>query len=241
MALSTANTTLKYGICQVETATVVGTITTAGNATVTVTGAGITGSPLAVSVAVALGDTASVIAQKMRVALQNTAAITAVYEVSGAGSDIVLTRKLAAVNDATLNIAVADGTSVGITEAEISVNTKAGTAYAKLSNIVSYPDLGGAPNKIDTTDLTATTMKTSIFGLQEAPDLTFEANYDKAVITAINLLKDMYSFKLEFGTNGADGAFAWDGHVTAFVTGGGVDEPRKLNIVTSAETEIMSV
>jgi len=41
---------------QVETATAAGTVTTAGDATVTITASGLTGSPLAVTVAVALDD-----------------------------------------------------------------------------------------------------------------------------------------------------------------------------------------
>lgn len=44
--------TLGQGTCQVETAVIVGTITGDGNATFTLTKAGMTGSPIATSVAV---------------------------------------------------------------------------------------------------------------------------------------------------------------------------------------------
>jgi hypothetical protein len=84
--------------------------------------------------------------------------------------------------------------------------------FTKLLDIISYPDMGGAPNKIDTTDLSATKMKTFINGLMEAPDLTFEANYDEAVYTTISAmagLKD--TFQLHFGTAGVDGKFQWEG------------------------------
>lgn len=116
------------GTLQIETATVVGTITTAGNATVTVTGSGITGSPVALSVAVALDDTASGIATKIRAAIAANAAISALYTVGGTAGAVVLTRITAAANDGTLNVALADGTCVGITTAASSANTVAGAA-----------------------------------------------------------------------------------------------------------------
>jgi len=102
--------------------------------------------------------------------------------------------------------------------------------------------MGGAPNKIDTTDLSATKMKTFINGLMEAPDLTFEANYDEAVYTTISALADTKKkFQLHFGTAGVDGKFQWEGIPAIWVTGGGVDEARKMTLQVSAETEITVV
>ena len=121
---------------QVETATAAGTITTAGNATVTVTASGLTGSPLAISFAVVLNDTASDWATRCRAALSSNTDVAAMFDVSGTGTSIILTRKplatytlgsttveMAYANDATLNIALADDTSAGITEAATSANT----------------------------------------------------------------------------------------------------------------------
>ena len=114
--------------------------------------------------------------------------------------------------------------------------------FTKLLDIVSYPDMGGAPNKIDTTDLSATKMKTFINGLMEAPDLVFEANYDEAVYTTISALADTKKkFQLHFGTAGVDGKFQWEGIPAIWVTGGGVDEARKMTLQISAETEITVV
>jgi len=121
-------------VAQVETATAAGTIGTTGNATVTVTGARITGSPLAVSVAVVSGDTASVWAGKVRTALNATAAITSVYTVGGSTTSIVLTETDPENNDTTLNIALANGTCTGITAAPSSTNTTAGVGGVKLTN-----------------------------------------------------------------------------------------------------------
>lgn len=113
---------------QVETATAAGTITTAGNAVATVTGAGLAAA-VPVTFAVTLGDTASVWAAKARAAIAANATIAAKYAVSGTGAAIVLTRIVddyGFANDGTMNIALADGTSAGITEAATSVNTAAG-------------------------------------------------------------------------------------------------------------------
>ena len=112
--------------------------------------------------------------------------------------------------------------------------------FTKLVDITNYPDLGATPSKLDTTDLTAKKFKTSILGLQEIPDLTFEANYDKEAYALIDGLKDTYTFKLEFGENGVDGTFTWDGQVSVYTVGAGVDEVRKMSVTCSAETEIVA-
>jgi hypothetical protein len=117
------------GTRQVETATAAGTVSTAGNASITVTAAGMTGSPKVYSVAVALSDTASVWAGKVRTALGADNALTALFTVGGSGTSIVLTAKsILAGNDATLNIAIATGTAVGITAAPTSATTTTGVA-----------------------------------------------------------------------------------------------------------------
>ena len=114
--------------------------------------------------------------------------------------------------------------------------------FTKLVDIISYPDMGGAPNKIDTTDLSATRMKTFINGLMEAPELTFEANYDETAYATISAMEGAKEkFQLHFGTAGVDGKFQWEGMPVIWVTGGGVDEARKMTIQISAETEITVV
>ena len=128
--VTTDANTYVAAVAQVETATAAGTITLAGNATVTVTAAGLTGSPLAISVPVLLSDTAATWAGKVRTALTANAAIAAMFTVGGTTTAISLTRILADdyghANDATLNIALANGTSTGITAAPTSTNTTTG-------------------------------------------------------------------------------------------------------------------
>ncbi len=103
------------GITQIETATVVETVPgalLAGDAEVIVTADGMTGSPKTYAVALALNDDEGQVATKIRAALSADSAITNIFEVSGTGSDVVLTKLLAATNDATLNISIADDTCV---------------------------------------------------------------------------------------------------------------------------------
>jgi len=113
-----------------------------------------------------------------------------------------------------------------------------GSTWEELVPIKNYPDLGSTPAKIDTTDLSQTVYKTSILGLQEIPDLVFECNYDKTIFDTIVGLTGDQNFKLEFGNAGADGIFTWTGQIKVFVTGGGVDEARKMQITCSASTAI---
>lgn len=137
--VTTGTTAWTAGVAQVETATAVGTITLAGNATVVVTAAGMTGSPKTISVPVALNDTAAQWAAKVRTALAADTAVAALFDVSGTSASIILTRKptktytigvtsvpLYAANDSTLNISLDNGTCTGITTAATSANTTAG-------------------------------------------------------------------------------------------------------------------
>lgn len=116
------------GANQVETATAGGTITASGNATVTITSPLVTGSPLAVSVAVTNTDTAATWAGKVRTALAAVSAIASHYTVGGSSAAITLTATVKAANDTALNIALANDTCTGVTAAATSANTTAGVA-----------------------------------------------------------------------------------------------------------------
>jgi hypothetical protein len=109
------------GVLQYTQNTAVGTITATGNASVTVTSSLVTGSPLTVSVPVTNGDTPAFWAPKVVLALAGTSAISDHFTVALDGSDqIRLTAIEAASNDATLNLALANGTCTGITPAPLS-------------------------------------------------------------------------------------------------------------------------
>jgi len=111
-------------VLQVETTTVTGGATTdSGDLTVTVTAAGMTGTPRAILVAVDQGDTADEVANKIRTALSLDANVTAFFTVSGATDEVILTAIADAANDATMNIAIDGGTS-----AELSIGATSFTA-----------------------------------------------------------------------------------------------------------------
>jgi len=149
---NTGSTAWTSGTAQVETATAAGTISGSGNASVVVTSAGMTGSPITLSVAVLASDTASAWATKVRTALNANAVIAERFTVGGSTTAISLTRKgtstytvngtsvpVYPANDATLNISLDNGTCTGITTAATSANTTAGVATAG----TYAPDLDG--------------------------------------------------------------------------------------------------
>jgi hypothetical protein len=122
-------------VAQVETATVVAAAgaTSNGNLAVTVTGARITGSPLAVSVPLTTAaNTAALVAAQIRAAFNATAAISSKYTVGGTGADVTLTEIDPQNNDATLNIAIAAG--LGVSAIVTSTNTTTGVGGVKLTN-----------------------------------------------------------------------------------------------------------
>lgn len=129
--------------------------------------------------------------------------------------------------------------STAITTLKMS-DTQSGT-YAKLVDINNYPDLGSAPSKLDTTNLSQPVFKTNILGLQEAPDLTFECNYDETAYETIVATSGTKWFHVEFGDAGANGIFEWSGQVSAFVMGAGVDEVRKMTVSVSTATPIEKI
>jgi hypothetical protein len=143
-------TSLGCGLAQIETATVIGTIVNPGNASVTVTCAGMTGSGSAINVAVLAADTAAIVGGKIRAVLAVNANILTKFHVSGGGTNVVLTRTIAAANDNTMNIAIANGTCSGLTAAPTSTNTQAGSTYVVIAQVQNF---GGPKLSTDSIDV----------------------------------------------------------------------------------------
>lgn len=116
------------GVQQQETQTAVGTVATDGTLVLTVTGVGITGSPLAIPFNVDAGDIPAVWAAKAAAALAGNAAVTALYTATSLGANFGLKEIVPNGNDGTLNIAVTNGTATGITPSASSLNTTTGVA-----------------------------------------------------------------------------------------------------------------
>ena len=121
------------------------------------------------------------------------------------------------------------------------------STWEKLIDIKSYPDLGGAPELLETTTL-SDSMTTNIMGIQSLDALEFECNYTLADYTK---LKEMEGTDKEFavwlgGTEaggtvtptGSDGKFEFAGQLSVYVNGGGVNEVRGMTVNIAASTPI---
>lgn len=119
--------------------------------------------------------------------------------------------------------------------------------YEKLIDITSYPDLGGAPEQIDVTTLSQK-MRTYIEGVQDTSALEFDANYDEEDFAKINALAGQtLNFAVWFGgteaqgvvtPTGSEGKFNFKGTISAYVTGGGVNEAVGLKVTITPITVI---
>lgn len=97
-------------------------------------------------------------------------------------------------------------------------------SLTKKVDIKSFPDLGGAPEMLETTTL-SDNMQTYILGIQSADAMEFEYNYDKTVYEAIEADANVRMFySLEFGQDGSEGKFTWEGMHSTHIVGGGVNE-----------------
>lgn len=128
---------------QVETITVTGGATADADVNVIVTAEGLVGSPVTVAVPVINGDTITDVSSKIIIALQSDAEIIALFDVSGADADVVLTKINAEANDTTLNIEINGSANVtGVPDVATSVDTIAGVVDedndAKLQALLNY-------------------------------------------------------------------------------------------------------
>ena len=120
--------------------------------------------------------------------------------------------------------------------------TSTGT-YSQLCKIKSFPDLGGAPEQIETTDL-EDTFQTFVPGVQSMQSMEFTCNYNPtdytAVVNAIATTGEQY-YQLEFGAEGADGKFRWSGNHSVRVTGAGVNAVREMVITVTPSSAITKI
>ena len=122
----------------------------------------------------------------------------------------------------------------------ISLMHKSGTGstYTKLVDIKDFPDLGGAPEMLETTTL-SDNMQTYIPGIQTLDALEFTANYTLADFKKIKAMEGTdTAFAVWFGVDGADGKFEFTGRISAFPVGGGVNEVVGMTITIAPSTPI---
>lgn len=113
-----------------------------------------------------------------------------------------------------------------------------GTTWEKLCKIKSYPQLGGAPDQLETTDLEDES-QTFINGVQSQDAMEFTANYTLATFTAVKAKAGTaLKYRLKMGNNGADGVATWDGQHSVYINEGEVNGVREMTISVSPSTKI---
>lgn len=122
-----------------------------------------------------------------------------------------------------------------------------GDTYTKLVDIKDFPDLGGSPEMLETTTL-SDKMQTYIAGIQSLDALEFTANYDMTDFTTLKGLEGTTkSYAVWFGgtesagavtPTGSDGKFEFDGQLSVFAVGGGVNEVVDMTITIAPSTPI---
>lgn len=124
---------------------------------------------------------------------------------------------------------------------------KGSSDYEKLVDIKDFPDLGGAPEMIETTTL-SDSMQTYIEGIMASDALEFTINYDLATYQTLLALKGTETeFAVWFGgteengvvtPTGDEGKFAFKGCLSVRVLGKGVNEVKEATISIAPSTPI---
>lgn len=119
--------------------------------------------------------------------------------------------------------------------------------YTKLTDIKEFPDLGGEPEMLETTTL-SDNMQTYIAGIQSMDGLSFSANYDMTEYQKLKALEGKKeSYAVWFGgtesggtvtPDGSNGKFAFDGELSVYPVGGGVNEVVGMNITIAPSSPI---
>lgn len=119
--------------------------------------------------------------------------------------------------------------------------------WAKLIDIKDFPDLGGAPEMLETTTL-SDPMQTYIPGIQSLDSLEFNANYTKEDFTKLKALEGAeHDYAVWFGgteagsvltPTGDDGKFLFKGQLSVFPVGSGTNEVVGMTITIAPSTPI---
>lgn len=136
---------------------------------------------------------------------------------------------------------------MAISTYKVFLMKKTADAYEKLIDIKDFPDLGGAPEMLETTTL-SDRMQTYIPGIQSLDALAFTANYTKEDFSKLKALEGVENdYAVWFGGTetagvvtpaGTDGKFEFKGQLSAYPVGGGVNEVVDMNVTIAPSTPI---
>lgn len=113
-----------------------------------------------------------------------------------------------------------------------------GTTWQQLCRIQTFPELGGTPEQIETTDL-EDEVQTFVLGVQQLDTMEFEANYSPAVYTTVDELamEDLH-YRIKLGKAGALGTVIWQGQHSVRISSGEVNGKIGMVVACSASTKI---
>lgn len=124
-----------------------------------------------------------------------------------------------------------------------------GETYEKLVDIKDFPDLGGAPEMLETTTL-SDNMQTYIPGIQKNDALEFTANYTKEDFTKLKKLHGQdKKFAVWFGgtgdgadltPTGSDGKYSFSGQLDVYPVGASANAVVDMKITIAPSTPIVA-
>lgn len=136
---------------------------------------------------------------------------------------------------------------MAISTYKIFLMQKKSSAWEKLIDIKEFPDLGGTPEMLETTTL-SDKMQTYIPGIQSLDALEFNANYTLEEYKKLKALEGIDNeYAVWFGgteagdtvtPTGSDGKFKFNGQLSVFPVGGGVNEVVDMTITIAPSTPI---
>ena len=136
---------------------------------------------------------------------------------------------------------------MAISTYKIFLMQKNASAWEKVVDIKEFPDLGGTPEMLETTTL-SDKMQTYIPGIQSLDALEFTSNYTLAEYKKLKALEgEDKEYAVWFGgteagdtvtPTGSDGKFKFNGQLSVFPVGGGVNEVVEMTITIAPSTPI---
>lgn len=136
---------------------------------------------------------------------------------------------------------------MAISTYKIFLMQKNTSAWEKVVDIKEFPDLGGTPEMLETTTL-SDKMQTYIPGIQSIDALEFTSNYTLADYKKLKALEGQdKEYAVWFGgteagdtvtPTGSDGKFKFNGQLSVFPVGAGVNEVVDMTITIAPSTPI---